>query len=135
MKIMMEKYHGLGNDYLIWDPIKNEMELDSNRVKNIFKSNLGTGSSKIIYGPIFEEDRVRLCVFCPNGQESDINSEDVCIFIKYLKDAGYAINGLIKLSTSSGVIDISWQSENIGKVKNTGFILLMNQFIEELVLV
>ena len=27
MKITLEKYHGLGNDYLIFDPNKNEWKL------------------------------------------------------------------------------------------------------------
>ena len=28
MQILLEKYHGLGNDYLVFDPNKNELELN-----------------------------------------------------------------------------------------------------------
>ena len=31
MKAVFEKYHCMGNDYLVYDPNKNEMELDRSR--------------------------------------------------------------------------------------------------------
>lgn len=33
MQILLEKYHGLGNDYLVFDPNKNELELNEANVK------------------------------------------------------------------------------------------------------
>ena len=33
MNIVLEKYHGLGNDYLVFDPNKNEMELNEENVR------------------------------------------------------------------------------------------------------
>ena len=28
MKVVLERYHGLGNDYVVFDPNKNELELN-----------------------------------------------------------------------------------------------------------
>ena len=33
MKVVLERYHGLGNDYLVFDPNKNEMELNEENVR------------------------------------------------------------------------------------------------------
>ena len=33
MRLKLEKYHGLGNDYLVFDPERNGMELTPERVK------------------------------------------------------------------------------------------------------
>ena len=35
MRLTIEKYHGLGNDYLVYDPNKNEMALGPEQVKMI----------------------------------------------------------------------------------------------------
>ena len=31
MKVVVERYHGLGNDYLVFDPNHNELKLDEAR--------------------------------------------------------------------------------------------------------
>ena len=34
MKVVLERYHGLGNDYVVFDPNKNELELTAEKVIN-----------------------------------------------------------------------------------------------------
>ena len=34
MKVVVERYHGLGNDYLVFDPNHNELKLDEANVKS-----------------------------------------------------------------------------------------------------
>ena len=33
MKVVLERYHGLSNDYVVFDPNKNELELNEENVK------------------------------------------------------------------------------------------------------
>lgn len=33
MKVVLERYHGLGNDYVVFDPNKNELELNERNVQ------------------------------------------------------------------------------------------------------
>ena len=35
MKVVLERYHGLSNDYVVFDPNKNELELTPGNVKMI----------------------------------------------------------------------------------------------------
>ena len=39
--ITLERYHGLGNDYLVYDPNKNELELNEENVKMLCNRNMG----------------------------------------------------------------------------------------------
>ena len=55
MQIVLEKYHGLGNDYLVFDPNKNELELNEANVKMICNRNVGLGSDGILEGPLLGE--------------------------------------------------------------------------------
>lgn len=126
MKIVMEKYHGCGNDYLIWDPVKNKMQLDHKRVKAILKSNLGLGCAGILYGPITKDNVTVFKFFDSRGYEDAIGEENRRIIFKYIKDAGYDPSNLIsfvKEKTMNSMQD---------KVSNIGFIILNNEFVREL---
>lgn len=48
MRLKLEKYHGLGNDYLVFDPERNGMELTPERVKLLCNRNLGVGADGIL---------------------------------------------------------------------------------------
>ena len=56
MKVVLERYHGLGNDYVVFDPNKNELELTEENVKMICDRNAGLGSDGMLEGPILKED-------------------------------------------------------------------------------
>lgn len=57
MDITLERYHGLGNDYLVYDPNKNELELNEENVKMLCNRNMGLGADGILEGPLMEESR------------------------------------------------------------------------------
>ena len=46
MKVVVERYHGLGNDYLVFDPNHNELKLDEANVKMLCDRNEGLGSRR-----------------------------------------------------------------------------------------
>ena len=58
MNIVLEKYHGLGNDYLVFDPNKNEMELNEENVRLLCDRNYGIGAEGILEGPVFETEQM-----------------------------------------------------------------------------
>ena len=47
MKVVLERYHGLSNDYVVFDPNKNELELTPGNVKMICDRNAGLGADYI----------------------------------------------------------------------------------------
>lgn len=70
-EITLRKYHGLGNDYLIYDPNRNACELQERQVEALCRRNLGVGADGILYGPFFDGDKMRVRIFNPDGSEAE----------------------------------------------------------------
>ena len=110
MKTILERYHGLGNDYLVYDPQINELELNEERIKLICDRNFGCGSDGILFGPIIEEDRICVRIYNPDGSEAEKSGNGVRIFSKYLKDMGYITEPSFVLTTLGGDVDVQYLS-------------------------
>ena len=110
MQILLEKYHGLGNDYLVFDPNKNELELNEANVKMICNRNVGLGSDGILEGPLLGE-RLAVKIWNPDGSVAEKSGNGVRIFAKYLKDAGYVQKKNYELMTDGGIVEITYLNE------------------------
>ncbi|MDR1103298.1 MAG: diaminopimelate epimerase [Tannerella sp.] len=119
MKISVEKYHGLGNDYLVYDPQKNSMELNEERVKRICDRNFGCGSDGILFGPLMEGGKIRVKIYNPDGSEAEKSGNGVRIFAKYLKDCGYVKEEAFTLSTLGGDVHVRYLTPD-GKLLKVG---------------
>ena len=56
----LQKYHGLENDYLVYDPQKYNMRLNRDRIRLICHRNYGIGSDGVLYGLILKENNIRV---------------------------------------------------------------------------
>ena len=89
MRIVVEKYHGLGNDYLVYDPNKNKLKLTPSNVQLMCNRNFGVGADGILEGPVLDGEQISMVVWNPDGSVAQKSGNGVRIFAKYLKDAGY----------------------------------------------
>ena len=108
MKVVVERYHGLGNDYLVFDPNHNELKLDEANVKMLCDRNEGLGADGVLEGPILKEDGMHVKVWNPDGSESETSGNGVRIFAKYLKDASYVQKKNFKLYTGNGPVEVTF---------------------------
>ena len=106
MKVVLERYHGLGNDYLVFDPNHNELELDQANVKMICDRNEGLGADGVLEGPILKEDGMHVKVWNPDGSESETSGNGVRIFAKYLIDHEYVKEQKFSIETLSGPVEV-----------------------------
>ncbi len=111
MSIILEKYHGLGNDYFIYDPNKNELPLTQERIKLICNKNFGIGSDGIVEGPLLKEDGIYVKIWNPDGSEAEQSGNGIRIFGKYLKDAGYIQKKHVVVHTVKKEVSISYLNE------------------------
>lgn len=117
MRIVVEKYHGLGNDYLVYDPNKNKMELNPSNVQLLCNRNFGVGADGILEGPVMEEDRISMVVWNPDGSIAKNSGNGVRIFAKYLKDGGYIQKKDFTVHSQGGEASIHYLNEEGTRLK------------------
>ena len=110
--ITMKKYHGLGNDYSVLDPNKNEIKLQKRNVEMLCRRNFGVGADGILYGPFQEDGKLRVQIFNPDGSEAERSGNGVRIFAKYLLDEGYVKEKKFTLNTLAGDVEIEFLDED-----------------------
>lgn len=106
---IIERYHGLGNDYLVVDPNKNDIKLTEDTIKLICNRNLGIGSDGILYGPIFKDGSICVKIYNPDGSEAEKSGNGVRIFSRYLLDSGYVTGDKFILSTLGGDVEVEFK--------------------------
>lgn len=113
MNIIIERYYGYGKAYLIWDPMKNNMSLDSDKIKYIKRNNLFLNECEILYGPIGGKDSTEFLSYDKYGIPCKKTIQNIGVFRKYMEDKTYN-NG------------------EKGAIRSIGFIILNYNFVEEL---
>jgi diaminopimelate epimerase len=101
------KYHALGNDYLIYDPTGQSLEMTANNIIKICHRNYGLASDGILYGPL-SSDRAdfKLRIFNPDASEAEKSGNGLRIFCRYLFDQGKVKEATVfTVETLGGVVE------------------------------
>lgn len=122
MSLIFYKYHGLGNDYLVYDCQKNTAELNEESVRLICDRNFGLGSDGILEGPLMEDGKIGVKIYNPDGSVAEKSGNGVRIFSKFLKDAGYVKEKSFTLHTLGGDVSVTYNNE-----KGTNLTVSMGQ--------
>ena len=101
------KYHALGNDYIVIDPNKTKIKLNTENIRLICHRNYGIGSDGILYGPFIAGDNLRLRIFNPDGGEAEKSGNGIRIFSRYLVEAGYVKERSFLLETLGGQVQVN----------------------------
>jgi len=100
------KYHALGNDYIVIDPQKVNINLSKKNIQLICHRNFGIGSDGILFGPIFNNKKIELRIFNPDGSEAEKSGNGLRIFSKYLIDLKYVLENVFAISTKGGEVKV-----------------------------
>ncbi len=111
MELTLYKYHSFGNDYLIYDSTKNSYELTTEDIRNICDRRFGMGADGILIGPVQMFGKTGVKIYNPDGSEAAISGNGLCIFAKYLKDAGYSMKKDFVVQTLSREVAIHYHNE------------------------
>ncbi|MDD3921783.1 MAG: diaminopimelate epimerase [Eubacteriales bacterium] len=117
MCMELHRYHGLGNDYLVYDPQTNRLPLNEKRIRLICHRNFGFGSDGILFGPVLDNGKITVRIFNPDGSEAEKSGNGVRIFSQYLKDAGYVKNSGVTLTTAGGDVDVEYLDDSGSRVR------------------
>ncbi|MBP2629288.1 MAG: Diaminopimelate epimerase [Firmicutes bacterium] len=111
------KYHALGNDYIVIDPNKIRVNLSEENIRLICHRNFGIGSDGILYGPLFQNDSIRLRILNPDGSEAEKSGNGIRIFSRYLFDAGYLKSNQFYLETLGGKVHVELLDSKANQIK------------------
>ena len=104
--IIMAKYQGLGNDYLILDAVRNRVQLQGQKAALLCQRGFGLGADGVLYGPVQINGKMGVHIFNADGSESPISGNGVRIFAKYLIDQGYVKESKFDIETMAGTIEV-----------------------------
>lgn len=116
-EMILKKYHGLGNDYLVLDPHKNHFTLQTRNIEMLCRRNFGVGADGVLYGPLWEEEKIKVRIFNPDGSEAECSGNGILIFAKYLLDQGYVSDKKITLETVSGKVFVEFLQEDARMIR------------------
>jgi len=100
-----EKYHALGNDYLVYDPRSGDHEFCSEEIIRICHRNFGLGSDGILVGPL-QTDKAEfgLRILNPDGSEAEKSGNGLRIFARYLFDQKKVGSSPFTVDTLGGIV-------------------------------
>lgn len=100
-----EKYHALGNDYLVIDPSERSECFSENDIVRICHRNFGLGSDGILWGPVpSDEATFGLRILNPDGSEAEKSGNGLRIFARFLRDQGKVGTEPFTVETLGGIV-------------------------------
>ena len=100
-----EKYHALGNDYLVFDPQGKDISFSEKKIIRICHRNFGLGSDGILLGPTNSDKAdFKLRILNPDGSEAEKSGNGLRIFARYLRDIEKVSTQPFRVETLGGVV-------------------------------
>ena len=104
------KYHALGNDYLVVEPVGAGDKLSGRQIQRVCDRHYGVGADGVLLGPYPDaECDFRLRLFNPDGGEFEKSGNGLRIFSRYLWDEGLVGAEPFTISTPGGVVSAQVQ--------------------------
>lgn len=103
-----QKYHALGNDYIVLNPSDFPMwggAPSEVQIRCVCHRNFGVGSDGILWGPLpSQQSDCALRIFNPDGSEAEKSGNGLRIFTRYLWDSGRVDRktGVVTIETPGG---------------------------------
>ncbi len=104
--MQFQKYHALGNDYLVLNPAELNQHLNADEIIRICHRNYGLGSDGILLGPLdTAQADFKLRIFNPDASEAEKSGNGLRIFCRYLYDQGMVKENIpFSVETLGGVV-------------------------------
>lgn len=100
-----DKYHALGNDYIVIDPVDLEDDLTPAQIRRICHRNFGVGSDGILLGPLTSPDAdFGVRIFNPDGSEAEKSGNGLRIYSRYLLDRQMVHEAPFTIWTIGGIV-------------------------------
>lgn len=107
MKIRFRKYHGLGNDFLLFDgragAPKLMSQLTPETVRRLCDRHFGIGADGILVLEQGDKAPYRMVLINADGSPAEVSGNGLRCFLLFLRDIGEKISGPIQIETGAGI--------------------------------
>jgi diaminopimelate epimerase len=116
MKLHFSKMHGLGNDFVVIDAIRQQVDLTPERVRFLADRHFGVGCDQLLVVERAQQAGVdfRYRIFNADGGEVEQCGNGARCFVHFVREQGLTDRREIRVETMSGVITLT--AEDNGEV-------------------
>ena len=119
------KMHGLGNDYIYIETIKDNYQIDKEKniqevVRYLSDRHFGIGGDGVIFIEKSKNADFKMRMFNSDGSEAEMCGNGIRCFAKYVYDEGFTQKEIIKIETLAGIKEVTFikdKQNRIEKVK------------------
>ncbi|HEX5675107.1 MAG TPA: diaminopimelate epimerase [Azonexus sp.] len=106
MKLKFSKMHGLGNDFVVLDGIRQPLALTPEQLRYLADRHFGVGCDQILLVEMAEQPGVdfRYRIFNADGGEVEQCGNGARCFVRFVHDAGLTAKREIRVETQGGII-------------------------------
>lgn len=106
MKLRFSKMHGAGNDFVVFDAIHQQVELNAEQVRFIADRHFGVGCDQLLLveRPTRKDADFRYRIFNADGGEVEQCGNGARCFMRFVHDKGLSQKDEIRVETASGII-------------------------------
>ncbi len=114
MSYRFTKMHGLGNDFVVFDGVRQSLQLSPDQIRHIANRNFGIGCDQVLLvePPITEEADFRYRIFNADGGEVEQCGNGARCFARFVHEEGLTDRDVVTVETSTGLIQLSRPEEN-----------------------
>ncbi len=115
MKIKFTKMHGIGNDFIIINQLKDQYNFNSANIKSLSHRQFGIGFDQLLIIETSSNPKAefKYRIFNSDGNEVEQCGNGARCFYRYIKNKNLSKNSVINVETKSGLIVLSENSENL----------------------
>ena len=106
MKLKFSKMHGLGNDFVVIDGVRQTVTLTADRLRQLGDRHLGVGFDQLLLveAPQSQENDFRYRIFNNDGNEVEQCGNGARCFVKFVTEQRLTNKRAIRVETARGVI-------------------------------
>lgn len=110
------KYHGIGNDFILFDGVKKSTFLDRELCKKICDRNYGIGADGVLYVLPGQNSDITMSIVNADGSIAEMCGNGIRCVAKYAYDHGLVDKEKFTISTLKGVLEATVKLGKDGKV-------------------
>jgi diaminopimelate epimerase len=113
MRLKFSKMHGLGNDFVVFDAISQNVRLNPEKIRAIADRHFGIGCDQILLVEVPESSAVdfRYRIFNADGSEVENCGNGARCFARFVRDRKLTGKKIIKVETAGGIIELNVQDD------------------------